>query len=62
MALQYFVEPVSAISYNNEDLAMPMGDDGLSGKYTALIKSVSHTYPLLQSAKKKRKANKTSGW
>jgi len=41
---------------------MPMGDDGLSGKYTALIKSVSHTYPLLQSAKKKRKANKTSGW
>ncbi|KAH8596334.1 putative branched-chain-amino-acid aminotransferase [Bisporella sp. PMI_857] len=34
----YFVAPISAINYNDEDLDMPMAA-GESGKYTALIKS-----------------------
>jgi branched-chain amino acid aminotransferase len=36
----YFITPVSAINFKDEEIEIPMGDDGSSGHYAALIKKV----------------------
>lgn len=45
---QYFITPVSAINFKEEEIEIPMGD-GTSGHYAAQLKSVrKDTFTFLQ--------------
>jgi branched-chain amino acid aminotransferase len=38
IGLQYFVTPFSFIQHEDKGLSLPMGDDGVSGTFTGMIK------------------------
>jgi hypothetical protein len=38
---QYFITPISAVNFRDEELEFPMGRDGKGGNYGTLLKKVT---------------------